>query len=108
MGHTHTYTYTFCIYCNSSSIFHSAVLFLDDLNATIPISFSLLVFISLVLLHTHTRTNTDTDVLHSILYLTLPTNNNVKTGVSSSIDNEDYFELMIRNAWRMAGGEVKC
>ena len=28
-------------------------------------------------------------------------------GVSSSIDNEDYFELMIRNAWRMAGGEVQ-
>jgi hypothetical protein len=27
-------------------------------------------------------------------------------GVSSSVDNEDYFELMIRNAWRMAGGEV--
>ena len=26
-------------------------------------------------------------------------------GVSSSIDGDDYFELMIRNAWRIAGGE---
>ena len=26
-------------------------------------------------------------------------------GVSSSIDRDDYFELMIRNAWRIAGGE---
>lgn len=26
-------------------------------------------------------------------------------GVSSSIDDDDYFELMIRNAWRIAGGE---
>jgi Ca2+-binding EF-hand superfamily protein len=25
-------------------------------------------------------------------------------GVSSSIDGDDYFELMIRNAWRIAGG----
>jgi DNA-binding beta-propeller fold protein YncE len=25
-------------------------------------------------------------------------------GVSSSIDDDDYFELMIRNAWRIAGG----
>ena len=59
--------------------------------------------ISLVLL-----TDKDTDILYSLLYLILPANNNVKTGVSSSIDNEDYFELMIRNAWRMAGGEVEC
>mmetsp|Transcript_9325 Transcript_9325/g.14050 ORF Transcript_9325/g.14050 Transcript_9325/m.14050 type:complete len:1135 (+) Transcript_9325:93-3497(+) len=26
-------------------------------------------------------------------------------GVSSSIDGDDYFELMIRNAWRIPGGE---
>jgi Ca2+-binding EF-hand superfamily protein len=26
-------------------------------------------------------------------------------GVSASIDDDDYFELMIRNAWRIAGGE---
>ena len=26
-------------------------------------------------------------------------------GVSASIDNDDYFELMIRNAWRIAGGQ---
>ena len=25
--------------------------------------------------------------------------------ISASIDDEDYFELMIRNAWRIAGGE---
>jgi len=25
-------------------------------------------------------------------------------GVSASIDNDDYFELMIRNAWHMSGG----
>jgi calcyphosin len=26
--------------------------------------------------------------------------------VSSSIDNDDYFELCIRNAWHIAGGQV--
>ena len=25
--------------------------------------------------------------------------------LSASIDDDDYFELMIRNAWRMAGGK---
>lgn len=28
--------------------------------------------------------------------------------VSSSIDNDDYFELMIRNAWHIPGGEGWC
>jgi len=28
--------------------------------------------------------------------------------VSASIDNDDYFELMIRNAWHMSGGEGAC
>jgi hypothetical protein len=30
---------------------------------------------------------------------------NYYTNVSSSIDNDDYFELMIRNAWHISGGE---
>ena len=25
--------------------------------------------------------------------------------VSASIDTDDYFELMMRNAWHLAGGE---
>jgi hypothetical protein len=29
-------------------------------------------------------------------------------GVSASIDGDDYFELMIRNAWRIAGGQGMC
>ena len=28
--------------------------------------------------------------------------------VSCNIDGDDYFELMIRNAWRIAGGEGAC
>jgi Ca2+-binding EF-hand superfamily protein len=28
--------------------------------------------------------------------------------VSASIDDDDYFELMIRNAWHIAGGEGAC
>merc|ERR550514_1182037 len=27
------------------------------------------------------------------------------TDVSASIDDDDYFELMMRNAWHIAGGE---
>ena len=29
-------------------------------------------------------------------------------GLSASIDNDDYFELMIRNAWHISGGEGWC
>lgn len=28
--------------------------------------------------------------------------------VSASIDDDDYFELMMRNAWHIAGGEGWC
>ena len=30
---------------------------------------------------------------------------NYYANVSSSIDNDEYFELMIRNAWHISGGE---
>ncbi|RYH20192.1 hypothetical protein EON65_24245 [archaeon] len=30
------------------------------------------------------------------------------SNVSASIDNDDYFELMIRNAWHISGGEGWC
>lgn len=30
------------------------------------------------------------------------------SNVSSSIDDDDYFELMIRNAWHISGGEGWC
>ena len=33
---------------------------------------------------------------------------NYYANVSSSIDNDDYFELMIRNAWHISGGEGWC
>ena len=28
--------------------------------------------------------------------------------VSASIDDDDYFELMIRNAWHIPGGQGQC
>jgi hypothetical protein len=28
--------------------------------------------------------------------------------VSASIDDDDYFELMIRNVWHLSGGEGQC
>ena len=33
---------------------------------------------------------------------------NYYNNVSSSIDDDDYFELMIRNAWHISGGEGWC
>lgn len=33
---------------------------------------------------------------------------NYYTGVSANIDNDDYFELMMRNAWHISGGEGVC
>eukprot|EP01038_Epipyxis_sp_PR26KG_P009178 gene9178-12377_t len=36
--------------------------------------------------------------------ITLPEFEDYYKGVSASIDGDDYFELMIRNAWRIAGG----
>ena len=33
---------------------------------------------------------------------------NYYTNLSVSIDNDDYFELMIRNAWHISGGEGWC
>jgi Ca2+-binding EF-hand superfamily protein len=33
---------------------------------------------------------------------------NYYANVSASIDNDDYFELMIRNAWHISGGEGWC
>ena len=33
---------------------------------------------------------------------------NYYANVSSSVDNDDYFELMMRNAWHISGGEGWC
>ena len=33
---------------------------------------------------------------------------NYYRNVSSSIDDDDYFELMMRNAWHISGGEGWC
>ena len=33
---------------------------------------------------------------------------NYYTNLGASIDNDDYFELMIRNAWHLSGGEGAC
>jgi Ca2+-binding EF-hand superfamily protein len=33
---------------------------------------------------------------------------NYYSNLGASIDNEDYFELMIRNAWHLSGGEGVC
>ena len=33
---------------------------------------------------------------------------NYYTAVGASIDDDDYFELMIRNAWHISGGEGWC
>jgi len=33
---------------------------------------------------------------------------NYYTNIGASIDNEDYFELMMRNAWHLSGGEGWC
>jgi Ca2+-binding EF-hand superfamily protein len=37
--------------------------------------------------------------------VTLEEFENYYANISASIENEDYFELMIRNAWRISGGE---
>ncbi len=31
---------------------------------------------------------------------------NYCANLSAGIDNDDYFELMIRNAWHLAGGKL--
>ena len=33
---------------------------------------------------------------------------NYYTNVSASIDDDDYFELMLRNAWHISGGSGWC
>lgn len=37
--------------------------------------------------------------------VTLDEFENYYRGISAGIDNDDYFELMIRNSWRISGGE---
>merc|ERR1711907_201255 len=37
--------------------------------------------------------------------ITLPEFMDYYKGLSVGIENDDYFELMIRNAWHMSGGE---
>eukprot|EP00403_Amphidinium_massartii_P017013 CAMPEP_0178414394 /NCGR_PEP_ID=MMETSP0689_2-20121128/23013_1 /TAXON_ID=160604 /ORGANISM="Amphidinium massartii, Strain CS-259" /LENGTH=319 /DNA_ID=CAMNT_0020035681 /DNA_START=138 /DNA_END=1097 /DNA_ORIENTATION=- len=45
------------------------------------------------------------DTLESDGKVTIPEFREYYKNVSASIDNDDYFELMIRNAWHIPGGE---
>eukprot|EP01060_Flectonema_neradi_P011999 TRINITY_DN1892_c0_g1_i1.p1 TRINITY_DN1892_c0_g1~~TRINITY_DN1892_c0_g1_i1.p1 ORF type:complete len:366 (+),score=45.87 TRINITY_DN1892_c0_g1_i1:32-1129(+) len=40
--------------------------------------------------------------------ITLPEWNDYYADISASIDSDDYFELLIRNAWHIPGGEGWC